>query len=124
MRGRGIFLKNAVKTVAFFLGIVYNIKAVCRDGGAVERARFEIVLCRNVYKGSNPFLCAKKIGKQIACLFFMLRKTPSNLRLEGVFLNTLYVLSRRWKKCVKSLIYISKSACPNLSPSVTISSKQ
>ncbi len=30
----------------------------CRDGGAVERARFEIVLCRNVYKGSNPFLCA------------------------------------------------------------------
>ena len=40
--------------------MVYNIKAVCRDGGAVERARFEIVLCRNVYKGSNPFLCATK----------------------------------------------------------------
>ena len=39
--------------------MIYNIKAVCRDGGAVERARFEIVLCRNVYKGSNPFLCAK-----------------------------------------------------------------
>lgn len=33
-----------------------------RDGGAAERARFEIVLCRNVYKGSNPFLCAINTG--------------------------------------------------------------
>ena len=53
-------LKKSVKTVAFLKIMIYNIKAVCRDGGAVERARFEIVLCRNVYKGSNPFLCAKK----------------------------------------------------------------
>ena len=52
-------MKNGVKILAIFQGIVYNIKAVCRDGGAAERARFEIVLCRNVYKGSNPFLCAK-----------------------------------------------------------------
>ena len=55
------FVKNRVKTVAFFQSMIYNIKAVCRDGGAVERARFEIVLCRNVYKGSNPFLCAKMV---------------------------------------------------------------
>lgn len=51
-------IKIPLKIVAFLSGMIYNIKAVCRDGGAVERARFEIVLCRNVYKGSNPFLCA------------------------------------------------------------------
>ena len=45
--------------------MVYNIKAVCRDGGAVERARFEIVLCRNVYEGSNPSLCAKPVRNEV-----------------------------------------------------------
>ncbi len=49
--------------------MIYNIKAVCRDGGAVERARFEIVLCRNVYKGSNPFLCAMKKAPLSGCFF-------------------------------------------------------
>ena len=67
------FCKSAVKTVDFFIRIVYNIKAVCRDGGAVERARFEIVLCRNVYKGSNPFLCATKKDRCFAYPFLYLR---------------------------------------------------
>ena len=34
--------------------------------------RFEIVLCRNVYKGSNPFLCAikgRRIGYKKLCRF-------------------------------------------------------
>ena len=62
-------LKNRAKTVAFFKIMIYNIKAVCRDGGAVERARFEIVLCRNVYKGSNPFLCATKKAPQEGAFF-------------------------------------------------------
>ena len=51
--------------------MVYNIKAVCRDGGAVERARFEIVLCRNVYVGSNPTLCATKKDMPVCISFFV-----------------------------------------------------
>ena len=54
--------------------MIYNIKAVCRDGGAVERARFEIVLCRNVYKGSNPFLCATKKHPHCGCFFVDIKK--------------------------------------------------
>ena len=69
--------KSSLKTVAFLRGIIYNIKAVCRDGGAVERARFEIVLCRNVYEGSNPSLCAKNrvflLGYSIFVLLPFLR---------------------------------------------------
>ena len=61
--------KIRAKTVDFWLRLIYNIKAVCRDGGAVERARFEIVLCRNVYKGSNPFLCATKKRTLCGCVF-------------------------------------------------------
>ena len=62
-------LKKSVKTVALLKIMIYNIKAVCRDGGAVERARFEIVLCRNVYKGSNPFLCATEKAPQEGAFF-------------------------------------------------------
>ena len=71
----GKILKICLKTVDFFLTLLYNIKAVCRDGGAVERARFEIVLCRNVYKGSNPFLCAKITDRQNACPFLFVNQT-------------------------------------------------
>ena len=74
MRGEEIFNKNKAKTVAFFKIMIYNIKAVCRDGGAVERARFEIVLCRNVYKGSNPFLCATKKDIPKGISFFVMQK--------------------------------------------------
>ena len=49
--------KRHAKKLAFFIKRRYN-KTACRDGGAAERARFEIVLGGNVYKGSNPFLCA------------------------------------------------------------------
>ena len=54
---------------------------LCRDGGAVERARFEIVLCRNVYKGSNPFLCATKRDMSFDISFFVY--TVFRKRFEG-----------------------------------------
>ena len=43
---------------------------ICRDGGAAERARFEIVLGSDVYQGSNPCLCAKKKSWLLPTLFF------------------------------------------------------
>ncbi len=65
--------------------MIYNIKAVCRDGGAVERARFEIVLCRNVYKGSNPFLCATKIGIPLGMPIFVRHsREERDLRVEAL----------------------------------------
>ena len=42
---------------------------ICRDGGAAERARFEIVLGSDVYQGSNPCLCATEKGCLLAALF-------------------------------------------------------
>ena len=68
--------------------MVYNIKAVCRDGGAVERARFEIVLCRNVYKGSNPFLCAtvsKGFSNYAETLFYLILLCTVRKRIERKF---------------------------------------
>lgn len=44
---------------------------ICRDGGAAERARFEIVLGSDVYQGSNPCLCATKNGMAFAIPFFV-----------------------------------------------------
>ncbi len=55
-----------------------------RDGGAAERARFEIVLCRNVYKGSNPFLCAKIRGRILPPPYFVDTNKERDLRVEAI----------------------------------------
>ncbi|MBQ8430238.1 MAG: hypothetical protein IJX30_09155, partial [Clostridia bacterium] len=55
-----------------------------RDGGAVERARFEIVLCRNVYKGSNPFLCATKRDIPLGISLFVYSDLERDLRVGAV----------------------------------------
>ena len=47
-----------------------RVSRPCRDGGAAERARFEIVLGSDVYQGSNPCLCAKKRRGEITSSFF------------------------------------------------------
>ena len=46
-----------------------RVSRLCRDGGAAERARFEIVLGSDVYQGSNPCLCATEKGCLLAALF-------------------------------------------------------
>ena len=124
------FVKNRVKTVAFFQSMIYNIKAVCRDGGAVERARFEIVLCRNVYKGSNPFLCAKPkkllVFEQTDSFFVRFYHLHNcNFSFLFYFLMILWVnMGRKWVNHLIKLSMISRTSaysrfkCSNFSFSV------
>ena len=81
--------------------MIYNIKAVCRDGGAVERARFEIVLCRNVYKGSNPFLCATEKGRLVPSFF------------RGILRNILQSLVFSFKVCYNIIKYYNDGFIEN-----------
>ena len=61
-----------------------RVSRPCRDGGAAERARFEIVLGSDVYQGSNPCLCAKHFEKAMfhKWSFFMLEKPESGCKLN------------------------------------------
>lgn len=56
---------------------------ICRDGGAAERARFEIVLGSDVYQGSNPCLCATENGVDFGRLRFALHEYDRDLRVEA-----------------------------------------
>lgn len=56
---------------------------ICRDGGAAERARFEIVLGSDVYQGSNPCLCATENGVDFGRLRFTLHEYDRDLRVEA-----------------------------------------
>ena len=78
-RGRKIgcfFCRFPVKYCLHLFGCIRDarllhpcVPLLCRDGGAAERARFEIVLGSDVYQGSNPCLCATEKGCLLAALF-------------------------------------------------------
>ena len=60
-----------------------HVSRSCRDGGAAERARFEIVLGSDVYQGSNPCLCATENGVHFGRLRFSLHEYDRDLRVEA-----------------------------------------
>ena len=83
---------------------------ICRDGGAAERARFEIVLGSDVYQGSNPCLCAKYLEKAMfhTWSFFVLERPKSGCKLN-------FAASFRFcrsKTCVYILSVIFEVECP------------
>ena len=93
-RGRKIgcfFCRFPVKYCLHLFGCIRDarllhpcVPLLCRDGGAAERARFEIVLGSDVYQGSNPCLCAKHFEKAMfhTWSFFMLEKPESGCKLN------------------------------------------
>ena len=92
-RGRKIgcfFCRFPVKYCLHLFGCIRDarllhpcVPLLCRDGGAAERARFEIVLGSDVYQGSNPCLCATENGVDFGRLRFTLHEYDRDLRVEA-----------------------------------------